>query len=231
MSEQPPYPAPSFEPLPPPRGAGNRLVLVLVAAAVVLGLVAVGAVVALTGDDEGAVPGLGSAAATCGEVVSKPIGRAALHADPPGKVDYPDSPPAFGDHWPAPAPFGRPFYTADRPAVEELVHNLEHGYTIAWYDEAVAADEAAMDALRQIAVAYQQDGERFIAAPWLSSDGPAFPDDTHVALTRWSADAADPGDVSQQLGNWIYCGTVVPDAIEQFFDTWPNGESAEPGLY
>ena len=35
----------------------------------------------------------------------------------------------------------RKFYTSDdRPAVATLVHNLEHGFTLLWYDETIADD-------------------------------------------------------------------------------------------
>ena len=33
--------------------------------------------------------------------------------------------------------------TDDRPTLEALVHNLEHGYTILWYDETIADDDDA----------------------------------------------------------------------------------------
>ena len=65
-------------------------------------------------------------------------------------VDYDDAPPAFGQHWnerASPDPMARKFYTAeDRPELGTLVHNLEHGYTILWYDETVADDSDAMNA-------------------------------------------------------------------------------------
>lgn len=224
------------QPLPPlpPAGGHNRLILVILAVLVVLGLAVAGVLIATNDDSEGtgsATPDPSAPPVACGEVISKPVGKSALHVSPPDTVDYADAPPAFGDHWPAPASFGRPFYSEDRPTVEELVHNMEHGYTIAWYDETAAADEDAMDQLKEIAVAYQQDGERFIAAPWLAADGGAFPDGTHVALTRWSADPQNQGAVATQRGNWQYCGTVDPEAIKVFFKTWPNQASAEPGLY
>ena len=39
-------------------------------------------------------------------------------------------------------PIDERFYTKDsRPELEALVHNLEHGFTILWYDE-TAADDA-----------------------------------------------------------------------------------------
>ena len=44
------------------------------------------------------------------------------------------TPPDSGSHYANPAPFTKHFYAeADRPAVETLVHNLEHGYTVVWY--------------------------------------------------------------------------------------------------
>ena len=56
-------------------------------------------------------------------------------------VSYQTTPPSFGPHNPVPADQGNHFFTADdRPPVEVLVHNLEHGWTIVWYDETVAAD-------------------------------------------------------------------------------------------
>ncbi|MCX6396372.1 MAG: DUF3105 domain-containing protein [Propionibacteriales bacterium] len=228
MTEQTPPALPDLVPLPD-RGPSNRLVLVVLAVVLIGGLVAAGILIATDAGNED--PRSTRLVGGCGSVISRPVAGQARHAEPPGKVVYPDAPPASGDHWPAPATFGRPFYGADRPAVEVLVHNLEHGYTIAWYDETAAADADAMAALERIAADYQAAGERFIAAPWFASDGAPFPDDAHIALTRWSADPEDTAAVSSQRGNWLYCGAVDPDAITSFFTTWPNAASAEPGLY
>jgi hypothetical protein len=175
--------------------------------------------------------GATTAAAACDPVETKPTDKNQNHI-PEGKaITYTDAPPAFGEHRPQAAAFGRSFYTAsDRPEVAQLVHNEEHGYTIAWYDETAAKDKTEMDDLEAIAKKYQDSNERFIAAPWLSSDGDAFPDGKHIALTRWSADAKDPGDQSKQRGNWQYCGSVSGAVISDFFDTWPNAESPEPGI-
>ena len=47
---------------------------------------------------------------------------------PEGVLTHDTVPPSFGPHRPIPAPFERRFYTAqDRPEIETLVHNLEHG--------------------------------------------------------------------------------------------------------
>jgi cytoskeletal protein RodZ len=175
--------------------------------------------------------GATASAAACDPVKTTPTDKNQNHI-PEGKaITYTDAPPAFGEHRPQAAAFGRSFYTAsDRPEVAQLVHNEEHGYTIAWYDETAAKDKTEMDDLEAIAKKYQDSNERFIAAPWLSSDGDAFPDGKHIALTRWSADAGKPSDQAKQRGNWQYCGAVSGSVISDFFDTWPNNESPEPGI-
>ena len=170
-------------------------------------------------------------AAACDPIKTVPTDKNQNHIPEGTPITYKDAPPAFGEHRPQPAAFGRPFYTAvDRPEVAALVHNEEHGYTIAWYDETAAKDKTEMDDLRAIAKKYQDDNERFIAAPWTSDDGGAFPDGKHIALTRWSADAAKPGDQAGQRGNWQYCGGVSGSVISDFFDKWSNKESPEPGI-
>jgi hypothetical protein len=175
--------------------------------------------------------GATTSTAACDPVETKPTDKNQNHIPEGTAITYKDAPPAFGPHRPQPAPFGRPFYTtADRPELAQLVHNEEHGYVIAWYDATAAKDKTEMDNLEAIAKKYQGENKRFIAAPWTSSDGAKFPDGKHIALTRWSADAKDPGDQSKQRGNWQYCGSVSGAVISDFFDTWPNAESPEPGI-
>ena len=175
--------------------------------------------------------GASASAAACDEIVTKPTDKNQNHIPEGTAITYKDAPPAFGEHRPQPAAFGRPFYTAgDRPEVATLVHNLEHGYVIAWYDETAAKHGSEMDDLEAIAKKFQDDNQRFIAAPWTSEDGDAFPDGKHIALTRWSADADDPSDQSKQRGNWQYCGSVSGSVISDFFDKWTNQESPEPGI-
>jgi hypothetical protein len=150
---------------------------------------------------------------------------------PTGTITYKDAPPSFGPHRPQPAVFGRAFYSDDRPEVATLVHNLEHGYVIAWYDDTAAKDKNEMDELKAIGDKYVAAQGRFIAAPWHPSDGAAFPAGKHIALTRWSADASNPSDESEQRGNWQYCTSVSGSVISSFFDKWPNAESPEVGLF
>lgn len=169
--------------------------------------------------------------AGCDPVLSTLTSLNRNHVLLPSQLDYSSGPPAFGPHLTSTARFERAFYTEqDRPEVGRLVHSMEHGFTVLWYDATAAADDAAMKALRELAEEYQLANERFIVAPWLKSDGAAMPTDRHYALTRWSADADDPGNQFTQRGNWMYCGSVQPEDIRAFVDRWPNEESPEPGV-
>jgi hypothetical protein len=175
--------------------------------------------------------GASKSAAACDAIETKPTDHNQNHIPEGTAITYKDAPPAFGEHRPTPAAFGRPFYTSsDRPEVAQLVHNEEHGYTIIWYDDTAAKDKTEMDNVEAIAKKYQVKNVRVIAAPWTSSDGDAFPDGKHIALTRWSADADNPSDESKQRGNWQYCGSASGSVISTFVAKWPNAQSPEPGI-
>jgi len=173
--------------------------------------------------------GVTESAAACDEIETKPTDKSQDHIPDGTAITYSDAPPSFGAHRPTAASFERKYYTAsDRPEVGQLVHNLEHGYTILWYDDTVADDQ---DQLRDIeAIAKKLGDQRFVAAPWTADDGGAFPDGKHIALTRWSADADNPGDQEKQRGNWQYCGSTSGEVVSDFFEKWPNAESPEPNV-
>ena len=63
------------------------------------------------------------------------------------KPEYNSNPPTSGPHYAQPA--GQGFYPADAPPPkdEALVHNLEHGYVIMWYD-CSKLDKTGCDALQ-----------------------------------------------------------------------------------
>lgn len=224
-----PAPVPAPVPAPRPRRSRSRLRL----ATVVLGLFVVFATV-LVLSDQGGSPAADSRPAAfvgCDPVRTTPTSLNRDHVLDDRTLRHPDGPPSFGPHLTSPAPFGRSFYTAaDRPRIGNLVHSLEHGFTIAWYDDTAAADEAAMAELEALARAFEAADHRFIAAPWRPEDGGALPEDRHYALTRWSADAEDPSNQLKQRGNWLYCGTLDADAFEAFLERWPNEQSPEPGV-
>jgi hypothetical protein len=152
---------------------------------------------------------------------------------PKTQVIYQTAPAAYGAHWSypdlAPAPFDRKFYTADdRPELESLVHNLEHGYTLLWYDESVADDAEQLDEVKAIAGKFKANGGynpnlKFIAAPWTAADeaeSGTFPDGTHVAFTHWSA----RGD---EAGVFQYCGEPSGAALKAFMAEYPYTDSTE----
>jgi hypothetical protein len=187
--------------------------------------------------DSVALDKIGSAASVCQKITTKKADGNQQHVPVNTAVDYPDAPPAFGAHWNqaglAPASFARKFYTADdRPPLEALVHNLEHGYTILWYDDTIAKDSGALDDVEAISRKFGGDDfrDKFIAAPWKSEDesGAKLPDGQHVAFTHWSAGGNGETDTTKQTGIFQYCSGVSGDALSKFMDEYPYTDSPEP---
>jgi len=157
---------------------------------------------------------------------------------------YSTAPPAFGPHWNeanvAPVSMGRKFYSRDdRPELEALVHNLEHGYTILWYDDTVAGTE--LNEIRAIAKKFTGTTDfrdKFIAVPWTAADEKetykkgdpktSFPKGTHIALTHWTATVDSSGNVSNQKGVFEYCAGVSGEAVKTFMQKYPYTDAPEP---
>jgi len=152
------------------------------------------------------------------------------HVEPGTKVTYAQSPPESGSHYDTPAPFTKRFYsTDDRPNVETLVHNLEHGYTIAWYRDSMSG--AQKKDLERIAKTFAGDDytkDKFIAAPWSDVDGAAFPAGKDIVLAHWYADPAAPTAVDKQKGVRQACTKVSGAAVEAFMAQYPSTASPEP---
>ncbi len=168
--------------------------------------------------------------AGCQALVTKPANGNQDHKPVGTDIFYPDAPPAFGAHYPQPAPFGRKFYSVqDRPRVEYLVHNLEHGYNLLWYDETVARNPDELAVVKAISSKFEgrKLTDKFIAVPWTSKDGKPFPGGAHVALTHWAA-GNDPTDRSKQEGVWRYCAKPSGAVVQQFVKDWPYTNSPEP---
>jgi hypothetical protein len=96
---------------------------------------------------------------------------------------YNTDPPTSGQHYPDSLDAG--FYhegdleTLPSYPVGYLVHNLEHGYVIFWYNCGVLDDAGCQDLKGQIgAVMERFDGVKVIAFPWESLDVP-------VVMTSW----------------------------------------------
>jgi hypothetical protein len=98
---------------------------------------------------------------------------------------YNSDPPTSGEHYAVPAQAG--FYTAedDVPPDEQLVHNLEHGYVIIWYNCDDLTDEECEQLQDDIQFAMQNAGNsintgtpKLIAVPRPGMDA-------LIALTTW----------------------------------------------
>lgn len=214
--------------------------LALVGVAVLVGVLIVGAAAFkpvkdwwdLRSYSSAELSAIGAKADSCDDVVTKPAQGNQDHVDVGSPLTYEDAPPAFGTHWNMWDGMDRKLYAAsDRPELGELVHNLEHGYTILWYDQTVADDSDMMDDLRGIASKLEGTDnlrDKFKAVPWTSEDGKAFPDGKHVALTHWSIGGAGESDPAKQVGVWQYCSAPSGAALEKFMEDYPYMDSPEP---
>jgi len=182
--------------------------------------------------DSVALADVGKAPSVCQKPTTVKADGNQQHEPTGTQIDYPDSPPAFGPHWnepgQAPVPIHQRFYTEDnRPELEELVHNLEHGFTILWYDDTAANNPSMLADVKSIAARLDDSDTNnrysFKAVPWTKDDGDAFPSGKHIALTAWTVDSA--GD---QWGEWQYCSKPSGEAVQDFMAKFPYTNAPEP---
>lgn len=162
------------------------------------GLLAVIIVVVIV--TNGGAPGSSANAATTalmGDAVAVSSANHVAEGSDPGP--YPTNPPAGGKHYEEDYPAG--FYTADSPEAQVdhpegyLVHSMEHGYIIFWYNCAANPALDCADLQQQIRDVMDQTGNlKTIAFPWPSMDVP-------LALTSWGRilklNAPDPQIMAQ----------------------------------
>ncbi len=203
----------------------RNLVIVGIALVVGLGLVAAPAYLVFEQWRENNRPvedfGVSAAAASCGEVIDDTATGASEHVGPGTptpdvtEVDYDTAPPSSGQHFGVSAGFASSFFTRDdTPPVENLVHSLEHGATILWYDDTV--DDEQVDELEKLAKRVTADAPKFIVAAW-DADRGAFPEGS-IAMSHWSTDA----------GRRQYCDQVSGEAVASFVEQFPSTDSPEP---
>jgi hypothetical protein len=183
------------------------------------------------GKSELAALGAPADAAGCTEPVATEAEGNGEHREVGTDLGYEQSPPAAGPHYPTWVPLDRKFYSVqDRPEVGFLVHNLEHGYTVLWYDETIAEDDEQLAVVKAIAKKFEGESyeNKFIAAPWTSQDGEPFPDGAHVALTHWSMGDTQ-GVPEGQHGVTQYCDEPSGEAVATFVEDFPYTDSPEPG--
>lgn len=174
--------------------------------------------------------GASAAAANCQDAQAIKAKGNADHRPEGTRLPYTASPPAAGPHYPTWAPLSRKFYTPeDRPELGYLVHNLEHGYNVLWYDQTVAENDEQLSAVRQIARKFEgTDFEnKFIAAPWTEEDGDPFPEGKNIALTHWSMGGTN-GNPEGQHGITQYCEAPSGEAVSEFVADYPYSDSPEP---
>ena len=213
-------------------GLTRRLVMLAVSVVVAVALAAFGVRAAWPDDGgpDGTTVGGPTERADCDPVGSQPATENRHVGDQ--RLTYP-APPSFGDHSERWAVLSRSFYTvADRPDVSVLVHNLEHGYNILWYDQSVADDPARLAQVEAIAAGYtgsgRNPGNAFIAAPWTAKDGGGMPAGVHYALTHWYADPDDAtGSRSDEVGYTRYCREVSDDLVRRWMLDFPLQNAPE----
>jgi hypothetical protein len=190
--------------------------------------------------------GVSTSAAGCEPVTEKDATGQQQHVTTP--VTYTVWPPSFGPHNPLPADAGIHIYTADdRPELERLVHNEEHGWTIVWYDTTIGDDNDAMAELQAVAKKFDAHGSdpqyNLIIAPWLKTDGGGspIPDGKHIAFTHWSIHQPtfDPKafqDVTADnpIPSWgvsQYCSSFSGAALADFIAKYPYDDAPEGYLW
>lgn len=175
--------------------------------------------------------GVNVAAAGCDPVTKNKATGNQQHVADGTQITYAQAPPDTGEHYPEPAAFAKRFYTtADRPPVGNLVHNLEHGYTIAWYRD--STPEKQVTQLQRISKTFKDDAyhpeNKFIAAPWSDADGAGFPAGKNVVLAHWYANPDRPDNLAQQQGVRQACSAVSGAAIADFMAKYTFKMAPEP---
>jgi hypothetical protein len=174
--------------------------------------------------------GVPASKASCDPITNDKATGGGDHIGPNTKVKYSTVPPSTGPHLPQPSVSDRKFFTAeDRPAMEVLVHNLEHGYTVLWYDEkAGTASRADLESLAELANEIEGANGKVIVSSWDPSYG-SLPPGKKFALSHWSATpGADPTASASQSGHRQLCGKLSGEVVKAFIEKFPSTSSPEP---
>ncbi len=212
----------------------KRTLTIVGAAGVVVAIMGGAVAYAIVSDDnrvpDGALTSLGAtaSAAKCDPVTNDQASGSSDHVE--GTVKYATVPPSSGRHNPAPEFPSAAFYTADdRPPMEKLVHNLEHGYTVLWYDStATAQQQATLKAIGAKARDTSVARDKFIVSAWDPAYG-TFPAGKHFALSHWAATPATEAAAAVQAGHRQLCGDVSGAVVNDFITAYPLTSAPEPG--
>lgn len=178
--------------------------------------------------------GMAMSAAGCDAPTTEKASGNQDHQPDGTAIKYAQSPPSNGSHYQTWAEFGKTFYDAsDRPPVGNLVHNLEHGYTILWYNDTIAGDSDQMEQIERIAKGKLPEvaNGKFIAAPFHASDGAAWPAGKNIAFSHWGGPtdtSTEEKFASSQSGHRQFCTSVSGEALSKFIEKYPASDSPEP---
>ncbi|WP_238161722.1 DUF3105 domain-containing protein [Kribbella antibiotica] len=170
--------------------------------------------------------GVAASAASCDTPTDDKAGGTQDHKPDGTVIMYDQSPPSSGPHYQTWAPFGKKFYTlSDRPAISNLVHNLEHGYTILWYRDTLPKEQ--IDQIEQISKGKLPDAAlgKFIAAPFKADEGKPWPDGKNLAFAHWSGNKAG---TTEAQAHRQFCGSVSGEALKNFMEKYPATDAQEP---
>lgn len=103
-------------------------------------------------------------------------------------VEYETSPPTSGDHWP-PENVAEPGFYPDAVPSESLVHNMEHGQIVIWYD--ADANQETRDNLEQFAdAANDPDSPGSGGGPIIAVPYDDVPEGKTLVMTAWTKSQA-----------------------------------------
>ena len=170
-------------------GSGILVALILIGAAVIPAYLHDRSQKAKSKPGFQATPTAAERAAGCLGVHNDPLSPPGQHVTAPidySKEKFGDTrggtlpiPPTGGQHNPVSLGDSQRFYPlAVKPRPERAVHNLEHGYIVAWYDSKLPSKE--VDKL--VAMAQQPNFSRLLVVGWWQSD---LPGNKHVVFTSW----------------------------------------------
>ena len=179
-----------------------------------IAVVVIGAVSALVISDRRATSGpvgVAAAEADCGpkEEFEAP---SADHVEEGTPVEYGTNPPTVGPHAASPGPTG--FFDTPQEA-EHLIHNMEHGQIVLWYDP--AAPQQVKDDLEAIV---EKQLSTTVATPYEGLE------EYNFYMTAWNKLPDAPKD-SEGTGYYQGCDLVSEDAINEFRREH-QGKSPEP---
>ena len=132
-------------------------------------------------------------------------------------IEYSTNPPTSGMHYDNPMPAG--FYAEDSPEATQLdhpesyiVHSLEHGYVVIWYNCNGLDDAACQSLTGEVQGVIQDYPVKVIAFPWPNMQ-------ENVVMTAWTIEQRfDSGFDPQLAGKFIEANRSNPRAPEPYVD-------------